>query len=95
MAHTLVKDIEYRVVFIETNLQSCIGTEGDVSEDDAQSDGDEQQRLEILFDGEPDKEGSHRNHNEVPDGSIGEGRIGQELMEVLYDKLSEIHFCKL
>ena len=88
LAHTLIENVEYGVVFIESDLQAGIGTEGDVAEDDTQSDGYEQQWLEVLLNGEPDEEGSHCNHDEVPDSGIGKGRIGQELLKILYDKLS-------
>ena len=55
---------------------------------DAQTDGDEQQRLEVFLDGKPDEEGSHRNHDQIPDRGIGKGRIGQKFLKVLNDKLS-------
>ena len=88
MSHALIEDVEHGVVFVETDFKSCVGTERDIAEDDAQSDGDEQQRLEVFLDGEPDKEGSHHNHDQVPDRRIGKGGVGQEFMKVLYDKLS-------
>ena len=88
MAHTLVEDIQHGIVFVESDFQSGIGTEGDITEDDAQSDGDEQQWFEVLLDGEPDEKGSHRDHDEISDGGVSERRIGQKLFKILYDKLS-------
>ena len=76
MSHALIENVEHGIVFVETYLESCVSTEGNVSEDDAQSDGDEQQRLEVFLDGEPDEEGSHHNHDQVPDRRIGKGRVG-------------------
>ena len=91
LSHTLIEDVQDRVVFVEADFKSGIGTERDVAEDDAQSDGDEQQRLKVFLDGEPDEEGSHSNHNEVGYRGIGEARVRQELIEVGYDEFSKRH----
>ena len=93
LTHTLIEDAQYLVVVTETDLQSGICTEGYVSKDDTQSDGYKQQRLKVLLDGKPDEEGAYRYHDEVSHRCIGKCCIGEELMEVLYDKLSEIHNC--
>ena len=66
-------------------------TSGDVTEDNTESYGNEQQRLEIFLDGEPDEEGSHGNHNEVGYRRIGETRIGEELIKVANDEFCETH----
>ena len=88
MAHTLIEDIQHGVVLIETDLQTSVSTEGDIAQDDTQADGNEQQGLKVLLDGEPDEEGAHCNHNEVTHRCIGECCVGKELIKVLYDELS-------
>ena len=88
MAHTLIEDIQHGVVLIKTDFQTSISTEGDIAQDDTQADGNEQQGLKVLLDGQPDEEGTHCDHNEVAHGGIGKCRVGQELIEILYDELS-------
>ena len=89
MAHTLVEDVEHGVVFVESNFKSGICAEGDVAENDAKSDGHQQQRLKVFLDGKPDEEGSHGNHNEVGYRGIGEARVCQELIEIVYEEFSK------
>ena len=70
-------------------------TEGDVAEDNSQSDGHEQQGFEVLLDGEPDEEGTYCYHDEVSCRDIGKARVGQELIEVFDDEISKSHNCQL
>lgn len=87
LSHTLIEDVEHRVVFVETYLQSGIGAEGDVAQDDAETYGHQQQRLEVFLDGEPDADDSHQYHDEVSCRGIGKACIGQELLKILYDEI--------
>lgn len=57
--YSLIENIEYGVVLVKTDFESCVSTEWDVAKDNAQSDRYEKQRFEILLDGEPDEDGSH------------------------------------
>ena len=91
LSYTLIEDVQHGVVLVETYLQACVSTEGDVAEDDAQSDGNKQQRLEVFLDGEPDEEGSHDYHDEVTYRHVGKARVGQELIEVFYDEICKSH----
>ena len=61
-----------------------LSTEWDVTQYDAQTNRNEQQRLEILLNGKPEQEASHEDHNEVAPRSIGEACICKELVEVRY-----------
>ena len=88
MSHALVEDVQHGVVLVETYLQTSVGAEGDVAEDDTQSDGNEQQGFEVLLNGKPDEEGAHGYHDEVAHRGVGKRRVGEKLIEVLYDKLS-------
>ena len=87
----MIEDVEHRVVFIQSNLESRVGAEGDIAEDDTQSDRDEQQGLEILFDGEVDEYSTHRNHNEVTCRGIGKASVGKELIKVLNYEICKSH----
>ena len=91
MSHTLIEDVEHRIVFIQSDLKSCIGTEGDIAEDDTQSDRDEQQRLEILLDCKVDENSTHHNHNEVTGSGIGKASVGKELIKVLNYEICKSH----
>ena len=54
----------------------------------AKSDRNQQQGLEVLLDGKPDEEGAYCYHNEVAYSGVSKRRVGEELIEVLNDKLS-------
>ena len=90
LADTLIEDVQHRVVFIKSNLQSGISTEGDVAQDDAQSDGHQEKWFKILLDGKPDADNSYHDHGEVSCRGIRKARIGQELIEVLYDEIHKL-----
>ena len=65
-------------------------TEGDVAQDDAQSDGHQEKWFEILLDGKPDADNSYHDHGEVSCRGVCKARIGQELIEVLYDEIHNL-----
>ena len=92
MFHALVEDVEHGVVFVKTDFQSCVGTEGDVAKDDSQSDRHQEERFEVFLYGEPDEDASHQYHDEVSCRGVGEARIGQELIEVLYDEIHNLNY---
>ena len=92
LADTLIEYVQHGVVLVEADFKSCISAERNVAKDDAKTNGNEQQWLEVFLDGKPDEEGSHSNHNEVWPRGIGEARIGQELIKVGYDEFCERHF---
>ena len=83
LAHALVEDVEHGVVLIEAYLQSGIGTEGDITQDDTQSDGHQQQGLEVFLDGKIDEQGAYGYHDEVAHRGIGKACVGEKLVEVL------------
>ena len=87
MTHTLIEDIQHGVILIESNLQTGISTEGDISKNNTQTDGHQQKRLEIFLDGKIDKDSSHYYHNQVTHRGIGKACIGEKLVEIVDDKL--------
>ena len=91
MAHSLIEDIQDGIVFIKSNFETCISTERNVSENDAQTNRNEQQRLEVFLDCKLDEHGSHHNHNEVSCRCIGKTSVGKKLSEILCYKFCKSH----
>ena len=46
--------------------------ERDVADEHTEADGDEQERLEVLFDGQVDEEAAHEEHYDVGPLAVGE-----------------------
>ena len=79
----MIEDVQHRIVFIESNLESGIGFKRYVSENDAQSDRNEEQWLKIFLDCQPDKEDTDGNHYDVSYFCIGKASICQKVEEVI------------
>ena len=50
VANAGIEEVEYRVIFVQSDFKTY-GLEGNVAEDDAESDGNQQQRLKVLLNG--------------------------------------------
>ena len=66
----MIEDVQHRIVFIESNLESGIGFKRYVSEYDAQSDWYEEQWLKIFLDCQPDKEDTDGNHYDEAESAL-------------------------
>jgi hypothetical protein len=50
-----------------------------VGHERAEADGDEEQRLELAGDGQPEQQAGHRDHDELAPGRVGEARRLEQL----------------
>ena len=59
--------------------------EGDVAEDDAEADGQEQQRFVLLGNGQPDKERTDHEHDQVAPVDQAEAGVAQKLQKKFHE----------
>jgi hypothetical protein len=56
--------------------------ERNISQNDAKTNWDEEQWLEVLLNGQPDEEGAHSNHDDVGPLHVGKTRVSKEVSEL-------------
>ena len=74
-------------------MQTRIFGKGDVPEQDTEPNGDQQEGFVVFGDGKGDKNDANDDHDQVPGGKVGKGRITQKLLELTENKIknSAVH----
>ena len=83
LLYTLVEDVEYRALFVETYLQTGIHIEGNVTDEHTKADRNKEHRLKFLRHGEVYEEYTDGNHGKVLPCSVVYTGICPEVAEVL------------
>ena len=78
----IVKDIEHRPFFIDTDFEAGLCVEGDITDKDTKADRHQQHGLEVLLDGKPDEEQTHEQHYEVAELGVGKAGEFPELHQI-------------
>ena len=73
------EDLEDRTFFVYTNFETGIDFERDVAHEDTETNRNEEQGLEIVFDGKPNEEQTDSEHNEVFPSDVGKTRKAPEI----------------
>ena len=77
--NSVVENIEDRTFFVYTNFETGIDFERDVAHEDTETNRNEEQGLEIVFDGKPNEEQTDSEHNEVFPSDVGKTRKAPEI----------------
>ena len=85
----MVKDVQHRAFFINTHLQTCLDVEGNVPDEDTETDWNQQHRFKLLRDGEVDEEEAYQNHDQMSRRGVAEAGVGPEVCQVVSDKCSK------
>ncbi len=80
-------DIAQHAAFV-IDAQRHSGDGGDVADDHAEADGDQQQRLVILGDRQGDEDNADDDHQQMPPGQGHEAGILEKVAEQFHDDLS-------
>ena len=83
----MVEDIEDRSFFVDTYLHPI--EHRYVPNEHTEADGDKEERLKLISDGQEDEEQTHQDHDEVPHRCIRYSREGIERLHILNQKAPE------
>ena len=77
----MVEDVEDRSFFVDTYLHPI--EHRYVPDEHTEADGDEEERLKLIFDSQEDEEQPHQDHDEVSHRRIRYSREGIERLHIL------------
>ena len=78
--YTVVKDVEYRSFVVDAYFESGCGVERNVANEHTESDRNQKHGLKVLFNGEPYKEQTYRQHDKMLPGAVVEACELPELL---------------
>ena len=81
--YTLIQNIQYRALLVDTNLKTGICFERNITNEDTKTNGYQQQRLEVLLDSKEQEEQTYQNHDEVLAGCLRKASVLPEIGEVI------------
>ena len=87
MLDSLVKDVEHRSFFIDSDLQTA--WEGDVADDDAESDRHQKQRLPVFLYSYCDERHSYAYHYEMWQSDVSNAGILHEMLQAFYNDIHD------
>ena len=94
LLHTLIEDVQYRALLVDTQLQTSV-FERNITDQDTEADGDQQHRLELIANRQEDEQQADEQHDDVPWRRVRESCVGEEDLNVLHQELRETLSCRL
>ena len=91
----MIEYIEYRVVLVQSYLQSGITLEWYVAEYYAQSDRYEQKGFKVFLYCQPHEQCSNTYHDDIAHLCVGKARVTYEVIEITYDKFVYAHLFQI